>query len=219
MRAIVFDLDGTLIDSAPDLHAALNFVLRLEDRRPVSLETAQPMIGGGAVKMITEGFAVTGDPVTEAQMTKLHKAFLEFYEAECHHRSKPYPRVFEVLEQLRGDGYKLGVCTNKLGYLTDKVLAGFKMTGYFDSIAGADRFTTRKPDAGHLLGVLDELGVAAEDAVMVGDSETDVATARATGCPVIAVTFGYPTLPPDQLGADALISHYNELPGAINALR
>lgn len=219
MPAIVFDLDGTLIDSAPDLHAALNYVLSMEDRRPVSLEVAEPMIGGGALKLITEGFRATGDPVTEDQMAKLHPIFLEYYEKTCTRLSKPYPQTIEIIELLRDEGFKLGVCTNKLGYLTDKVLDGFNMTGLFGSIAGADRFKTRKPDAGHLLGVLDELGVGADDAIMVGDSETDVATARATGCPVIAVTFGYPTLPPDQLGADALISHYDELRGAIESLR
>lgn len=218
MHAIVFDLDGTLIDTAPDLHASLNHVLADNGRRTVTLEDCFGMIGGGARSMLTHGFAATGAAATEAEFPELLKSFLGFYEKNCVQKSAPFPGVFEALDRFRRDGIKLGLCTNKPGYLTDLVLAGYDLADYFGSIAGADRFPVRKPDPGHLLGVLDELGVEPSEAIMVGDSETDVATARAAGCPVVVFTFGYRTGPVEELGADTVIDDYANLPAAIDAL-
>lgn len=219
MRAIVFDLDGTLVDTAPDLHAALNHVLTAHGRRAVALEEAAPMIGGGAVMMITRGYEVTGDPVNDDDVPALFEMFLEYYEGTCTAHSVPYPGVFDALDQFRSEGIKLGVCTNKPGRMTDMVLEGLGFTGYFTSVAGADRYPVRKPHPDHLLGVLAELGVTPEESVMVGDSMTDVNTARAAGTPIVAVTFGYSNEPAHTFGADAVIEHYAQLPDAVDRFR
>lgn len=218
MRAIVFDLDGTLVDTAPDLHASLNHVLTSHGRRTVALEEAAPMIGGGAVMMITRGYEVTGRPVDKNSLPELYEMFLDHYERICTERSLPYQGVFEALNSFRDKGVKLGVCTNKPGRMADIVLNGLGFAGYFSSVAGADRYPVRKPHPDHLLGVLKELDVTPTETVMVGDSMTDVNTARAAGTMVVAVTFGYSNKPAHQFGADAVIDHFSELRGAINGL-
>jgi phosphoglycolate phosphatase len=184
---IVFDLDGTLVDTAPDLTNALNHALARAGQAPVSAETVRSLVGMGARVMIEEGLrraGVTGD--LEAMLGD----FLVHYEANIAAESRPFPGAAEALELLRGEGAKLAVCTNKREYLSRKLLQELGLEGYFGAIAGRDTFPMAKPDPGHLTGAIRLAGGAPSRAVMIGDSDVDVRTAKAASVPIVLVSFG-----------------------------
>jgi len=210
-NALVFDLDGTLVDSAPDLHRSLNAVLAEQGRTPVSLADIRSMVGDGAAKLVERGFADTGAPVEPAAMPGLVQRFLVHYSAGRHALTPAFPGVVETLRLLRERGYRLGVCTNKPYAPTMEILETLGLTGLFAAVTGGDSLPVRKPDPGHLLGTLDLLGATADRAVMIGDSANDVAVARAAGVPAIVVRYGYTRTPVEELGADAIITHFAEL--------
>ena len=210
-NALVFDLDGTLVDSAPDLHRSLNAVLAEQGRTPVSLADIRSMVGDGAAKLVERGFADTGAPVEPAAMPGLVQRFLVHYSAGRHALTPAFPGVVETLRLLRELGYRLGVCTNKPYAPTMEILETLGLTGLFAAVTGGDSLPVRKPDPGHLLGTLDLLGATADRAVMIGDSANDVAVARAAGVPAIVVRYGYTRTPVEELGADAIIAHFAEL--------
>ncbi|HUL05499.1 MAG TPA: phosphoglycolate phosphatase [Candidatus Acidoferrum sp.] len=210
-NALVFDLDGTLVDSAPDLHRSLNAVLAEQGRTPVSLADIRSMVGDGAAKLVERGFADTGAPVEPAAMPGLVQRFLVHYSAGRHALTPAFPGVVETLRLLRERGYRLGVCTNKPYAPTMEILETLGLTGLFAAVTGGDSLPVRKPDPGHLLGTLDLLGATADRAVMIGDSANDVAVARAAGVPAIVVRYGYTRTPVEELGADAIIAHFAEL--------
>ncbi len=219
LEAVLFDLDGTLIDSAPDLAAALNRLLAGEGRRELSLGEVVAMIGDGAPKLIERAFAATGDGVEGRRLEALRAAFLADYEANGAVLTRPYPGVVETLERLTGEGLRLGLCTNKPGRATRAVLAELGLAGHFGAVLGGDELDgVRKPDPRHLLALLELLGAGPERAAMVGDSENDVAAARAAGLPVIVVAFGYAHAPPGELGAEAVIERFTQLPEALRRL-
>lgn len=213
---LVFDLDGTLIDSAPDLRAAINEMLRERGRPPLSLAQVRSMIGDGALALVSRAFDASG--VAPAAAAAALPRFLELYEADAVRLTRPYPGVPETLATLRRHGYRTAICTNKPQDATRAVLDGLGLLPLFDGIAGGDRFVVRKPDPGHLLGLIGVLGARADAAAMIGDSENDAAAARAAGIPLVLMRYGYARADPVSLAADALLDHFAELPAALARL-
>ena len=215
-RAIVFDLDGTLVDSALDLAATLNRLLERHGRTAVALADVRNMIGEGAAKLVERGFNKTGGmPNGSWTLEKLTVDFLADYSRAVALHTRPFPHVVDSLERFARAGIAMGVCTSKAGALTRQLLAELDLTRHFAAVAGGDDVPARKPDPSHVMHVLERMGVNADDAIYVGDSETDVKTARAANLPVILVTFGYTPVPPRELGADAVIDSFSELPALV----
>jgi phosphoglycolate phosphatase len=211
-RAIVFDLDGTLVDSALDLAATLNRQLSRHGRTQVALADVRNMIGEGAAKLVERGFNKTGGMPNGAwTLDKLTAEFLADYSKAVALHTRPFPHVVDALERFGRAGIAMGVCTSKAGALTRQLLDELDLTRHFAAVAGGDDVRARKPDPSHVLHVLERMGVPADNAIYVGDSETDVKTARNAKLPVILVTFGYTPTPAAQLGADAVIDCFSEL--------
>jgi phosphoglycolate phosphatase len=212
---IVFDLDGTLIDTAPDLTLATNHALGLVGLEPVTVAQLHPFIGHGSKAMIDAGLRFRDVTVDQDELRRLHQGFLDFYADNIAVGSRPFEGVPELLDDLLSGGARLGVCTNKFEALTLELLKQLGLDKKFGAIAGRDTFAVFKPAPGHLTGTIERAGGRTERAVMVGDSEVDFATAMAAGVPSIGVTFGYTTRPVAELGADAVIDHYREFPAAL----
>ena len=218
-KAVVFDLDGTLIDSAPDLHVALNKLLAEHGRSPVSVQQVKMMVGDGAAKLVERGFAATGTTPGADQLPALTSAFLGFYEGNSADRTRPYPGVMDTLAVLKARGLALGVCTNKPEAATREILRDLSMDHLFGAVLGGDSIDgARKPDPRLLQGVLDMLGVSFDQAVMVGDAANDIGAARALGVPAIAVAYGYTRIPVDELGADMVVADFSQLDAALDRL-
>lgn len=213
---LVFDLDGTLVDSVPDLRAALNQMLRERGRPLVSEAQVQYMVGDGVPVLVARALAAGGADPSEAD-TALPR-FLEIYEANAAQLTRPYPGVPETLRALRDRGYRAAICTNKPQRATIAVLQGVGLLPLFDGIAGGDRFAVRKPDPGHLLGVISALGANPAASAMIGDNENDAAAARAAAVPLVLMRYGYARVDPDTLSADALLDRFSELPDALERL-
>lgn len=215
---IVFDLDGTLIDTAPDLIDTLNVVFAREGLPPVPFDAARTLIGGGVKRMIEQGLAAEQRTGTPEQIDRLFRDFLDHYEAHIADRSRPFPGLVEALDRLAERGSRFAVCTNKLEGLSLRLLRALDLADRFDAICGQDTFAIQKPDPEILLRTIARAGGAVERSVMVGDSETDILTARAARIPVVAVDFGYTEVPVTQLGPDRVISHFNDLPTSVREL-
>lgn len=207
----VFDLDGTLVDSAPDLLAALNAAMAQAGYAALPPETALGTVGHGAKAMIEAALAAIGVEPTPARVQPMHRHFLEHYEANIAVGTRPFPGVLDALDRLAADGALLAVCTNKFEGLSVRLLEELDMIGRFAAIVGADTLGVRKPDPGHLTGTIARAGGDPRRAVMVGDSRADIDAAKAAGVPVIAVDFGYTTVPVAELGPDHVISTYAAL--------
>ncbi len=221
--ALVFDLDGTLVDTAPDLLGATNAVLRSEGRAEVDPATLRHMVGFGARSLIQQTFAATGTPPEDARLPELVDRFLVHYRAHIADGSVIFPGVEDTLAALHAGGARLAVLTNKPQEMADLLLAALKLDRFFPVVYGAGRMSYVKPDARIFHDVVRDL--FAEDgaggggeAVMIGDSVTDVATARAAKAPVILVSYGYTPEPAATLGADAVIDHFGELVSALRRL-
>jgi phosphoglycolate phosphatase len=214
-EAVVFDLDGTLVDTGPDLTAALNHVMQQEGLAPVPLAAVRDMIGLGARALIERGMAYHRTNVAPECLEILWGNFLDFYESHICIYSMPYPGVIEALTALQGRGVKLGICTNKPEALSHKLIKTLGMKQFFLTNLGADSLPVRKPNPDHLFGVLSNMKVAPENSVMVGDSMVDVNTARNAKIPIVAVTFGFTDIPAKDFGADALLDHYGSLDAAL----
>lgn len=217
-RTIVFDLDGTLIDTAPDLIATLNVVFEHEGMPPVPYETARNLIGGGARGMIARGLAAEGRDVAPGKLEQMFDDFIAHYTAHIVDRSQPFPGLIEALDELERRGDRFAVCTNKLERLSVLLLERLKLADRFAVICGQDTFGIQKPDPEILRRTVAAAGGELQDAVMIGDSVTDIRTARAAGIPVIAVGFGYSDRPVSEYGPDRLISQFAQLPAAISAI-
>jgi phosphoglycolate phosphatase len=213
---IVFDLDGTLIDSAPDLTEALNRVLAEQDMPPVTTAAVRHMVGDGAVKMIERGFAAAGRPWDDGLPLALRDSFLAHYEDCMTDNTVAFDGVLTALEALREAGQTLAICTNKPAAMSEIILAHLGLDHFFASVLGGDSLAVHKPDPLHLLETISRAGGSRDAAVMVGDSATDVGAARNAAVPVVAVSFGYTRIPPAELGADALIDHFDELLPALS---
>jgi phosphoglycolate phosphatase len=217
-RTIVFDLDGTLIDTAPDLVDTLNVVFAREGLPPVAYETARNLIGGGARAMIARGIEADGVAVTPARLEQLFADFIAHYSEHIADRSRPFPGLTDALDALAADGCRFAVCTNKLERLSVRLLEQLNLAGRFAAICGQDTFGIQKPDPDVLRRTVQAAGGSLAQAIMIGDSDTDIRTARAAGVPVIAVDFGYSERPVSDLGPDRIISHFAQLRAAIAAI-
>ena len=213
---LLFDLDGTLVDTLPDLTNALNEVLRERGHEPLSPSQVKPMIGDGMPTLLARGFAARGAGAAEA--VAMQPRFIEIYEGSATDLSRPYPGVPETLAALRDAGYRTAVCTNKPQHATQAVLSGMGLEALFDGYAGGDRYPVRKPDPGHLLNLIAELGGDPRRAAMIGDSENDAASAHAAGLPLVLMRYGYARIDPAELAPQLVLDRFDELPAALAAL-
>lgn len=219
IEGLVLDLDGTLIDSAPDLHAAANILLAEAGREPLSLPAVVGMIGDGMPMLVERAFAATGAPPAEADMPHLARRFLEIYQDPSRdHLTRVYPGVPETLDRLRHEGLRLAVCTNKMEEAAVAVLRDLGLADRLDAVVGSDRVPARKPDPAHVLAALERIAVSAGRAALVGDGPNDVAAARGAGLPVVILSYGYSRAPADQLGADRVIDRFCDLPAALASI-
>jgi phosphoglycolate phosphatase len=218
VRTVVFDLDGTLVDTAPDLISALNFVLDREGLPPVPLESARDMIGAGARKLIERGLELEGRSVAHEDLTRLTGDFIDYYAAHIADTSRPFEGLEDALDDLQTLGYRFAVCTNKLEWLSKLLLDQLGLSSRFAAICGADTFGISKPDPVILQQTIVRAGGQLSSAIMVGDAGPDIGVARRAGVPVIGVGFGYTAVPIADLKPDRLISHMRELPAAVQSL-
>jgi phosphoglycolate phosphatase len=216
--ALIFDLDGTLVDTAPDLLDALNVVLAKEGRRPVKHADLRHLVGFGARTMLAEAFKMTGGPIDPARVEGMNDAFVVHYRSHIADFSRPYPGVEETLAAFEAEGARMGVLTNKPHDLSMLLLSKLGLDKYFAAVFGQGRVPYLKPDARIFQDVVREIGGAGAGALMIGDSLTDVQTARAGGAPVILVSYGYTPEPARTLGADAVVDDFREIPEAARRL-
>jgi phosphoglycolate phosphatase len=215
---IVFDLDGTLVDTAPDLIGSLNTILTREGMRPLPMASARNMIGGGARKLLERGLEAEGRTVTAAEMDRLVADFVAHYADHIADHSRPFEGLEIALDQLGAAGCILAVCTNKREWLSKRLLDKLSLSDRFAAVCGADTFGVSKPDPAILRQTVVRAGGEIASTIMVGDAGTDVGVARRAGVPVIGVTFGYTEVPIAQLNPDVVISHMRELPRAVSGL-
>jgi phosphoglycolate phosphatase len=216
--AIVFDLDGTLIDSVPEVAAALNHVLADFGRRQLSVNETLGMVGEGAVATLEHAFIATGAALDDGQIPKIMATYLAAYKDARGANTIIYPGVRPVLEQLRSAGVAMSICTNKPAATTTTTLEGLGLLEFFPRIVCPDDTLYRKPDGRHVLDCLDLDGKHSARAVLVGDSETDMAAARDAGIGFIAVSYGYSHVPIEDLHADVVIDHFLDLLAALQEL-
>lgn len=215
---LLFDLDGTLIDSARDVTAAVNVVLAKHGLATVDDETGRTLMGEGGRVRMRKAFAMRGHKLGEEDLTAVTREFIDAYALEPVLHTRPYDGVRAVLEELARAGVRLAVCTNKYEGSARDILGRLGLLPLLDDVAGADSFDVRKPHPGHLLKLLDRMGATAAGAAMIGDSLHDIHAARAAGLPSVAVSWGYTDTPPTELGADAVIGSFAELPAALQAI-
>jgi len=209
-RTLLFDLDGTLVDTGPDLTAALNHALGVLGRRTVDEESVKEMVGLGARKLLERGLEATGIMTPELVEAGV-QPFLDFYADNICVASRPYEGIEAAMDSLASAGVTLAICTNKPQRLSEMLVEALGWTGRFVAIRGADRVPQRKPHPAHVLSTIEAAGGDARSCAFVGDSIVDVTAARAAEVPVIAVSFGFPGRPADTPGADAVIDSYDEL--------
>jgi phosphoglycolate phosphatase len=215
---VVFDLDGTLIDTAPDLVRCTNHVLTSKGLPTVEAKVVRAAISHGARAMIHAGLQSQGIDETPSELDRLYRLFLEHYADTIAHESRPFPGLLATLDRLAEEGARLAVCTNKVERNSLKLLELLGLRSRFAAIAGFDTFAVAKPHPDHLLLTIDRAGGDRARAVMVGDSATDIRTAKAARVPVIAVSFGYTETPVRELGPDAVIDHYDEFGAALQGV-
>jgi phosphoglycolate phosphatase len=217
-RIVAFDLDGTLVDTAPDLIAALNFVLDREGLAPVPFNSARNMIGAGARKLIERGLEVEGRSMRVEDVNRLMKDFIDYYATHIADASRPFEGLETALDDLEAQGYRFAVCTNKLEWLSKRLLDQLGLSGRFAAICGADTFGVAKPDPVILQQTIARAGGHIGATIMVGDAGPDVGVARRAGIPIIGVEFGYTDVPIADLKPDRLIGHMRDLPAAVDGL-
>jgi phosphoglycolate phosphatase len=218
VRTVVFDLDGTLVDTAPDLISALNFVLDREGLPPVPLQSARTLIGAGVRRLLERGLEVDGRHASAEDIDRLTDDFIEYYAAHIADASRPFDGLESALDDLEAQGYRFAVCTNKLEWLSKRLLDRLGLSARFAAICGADTFGISKPDPAILQQTVARAGGQLSTAIMVGDAGPDIGVARRAGIPVIGVEFGYTDVPIADLKPDRLIGHMSELPAAVESL-
>ena len=219
IRTVLFDLDGTLVDSAPDLHVAANKVLSENNHRDVSLDEITMMIGDGVPKLVERCFEATGDGIYGDDLATLAKRFLTFYEPHAADLTVPFPGALDCLARLKSKGYALALCTNNPYDATMEILGALGLDAALDVVIGGDSLPgIKKPDPRHLLAALEKLGKEPASAVMVGDNANDVNAAKAANLPAIVCRFGYTQGPAENLKADLVIEHFDDLPEAFKKL-
>ena len=220
ITALIFDLDGTLIDSAPDLAAAANRMLPPLGRRAVTVEEIQLMIGDGVPKLVERCFVATGDIPPEDEFQTHVAAFIKDYEPRSAELTCAYDGAIAVLESLKAQGIKLSICTNKPYGATMAILTSLKLAPYFDVVIGGDTLPgIKKPDPRHLQAALEHMGVTPAACAMVGDNHNDVMAAHGAGLPVVLLSHGYTKTPVGELGGEAVIDHFTALEAALASLK
>jgi phosphoglycolate phosphatase len=214
-RDLIFDLDGTLIDSAPDLAHALNRLLGELGRPPLGLDSVRRMIGDGTPQLVRRALAEGGAAVEEAAMPELFERYRGFYLAGATQSTRAYPGVPETLAALKAAGHRMAVCTNKFQRPTMKILDFLDLTRFFTGVAGGDVVPARKPDPRHLLAALELIGGTPAESAMIGDGVNDVGAARAAGIPIILLDSGYGDIAARDLGGDCLLSGFSDIPAAL----
>jgi phosphoglycolate phosphatase len=212
---IVFDLDGTLVDTAPDLAEATNHVLATLGLDRVNELEIRPFVGHGALAMIDAAAKAHGRKLSERELHDLFEVFIVHYTANIAARSLPYPNAVAAIDALKNEGATLAVCTNKIEAHARAVLAALNLDRYFSAVTGRDSLGAYKPDPKHLTGTIALAGGRREAAIMIGDSETDIKTAKAANVPIIAVSFGYSVDPVASFGPDAVVDDYRDLRAAV----
>jgi phosphoglycolate phosphatase len=215
---LVFDLDGTLVDTAPDLIDALNFVLEREGLPAVPLQAARTMIGAGARKLIERGLELEGRAASTVDINRMTADFIEYYAAHIADGSRPFDGLEIALDELSARGFRFAVCTNKLEWLSKRLLDELGLSTRFAAICGADTFGVAKPDPAILQQTVSRAAGKMSSTIMVGDAGTDIGVARRAGVPVIGVSFGYTDVPIAELKPDRLIHHMLDLPSAVESL-
>ncbi|KJS14455.1 MAG: phosphoglycolate phosphatase [Hoeflea sp. BRH_c9] len=208
---VIFDLDGTLIDTAPDLMAGLNHVMDLNGLEHVTYADMTWLVGQGAKVMIERAWALHDHPSSPEQLEAAFDAFLVRYAADMPGKSLPYPGLIDALDRLEAAGMKLAVCTNKTEALARRLLDSLELTPRFAAITGGDTFAVKKPHGGHITGTIEMAGGSPANAVMIGDSVNDILAAQNAGVPTIAVPFGYSDKPVESFNPDIVIAHFDEL--------
>ena len=208
---LVFDLDGTLVDSAPDMHAAANRTLAGAGRGEITLDQTRSFIGDGVPKFVERAVAASGPALDKAGLDAITTAFLGDYQDNASTLTRPFPGVVDTLEALRQRGHRLAVCTNKPQRASDNLLRDLGLAELFEVIGAGDRYPVRKPDPGHLLGVLTEMSVASDAAIMTGDNEHDAETARAAGVRFALVPYGYARAPLESLPATFRLEAFTDI--------
>ena len=216
--AVIFDLDGTLVDTAPDLTAALNKVLDDAGHRSVPLSEVTHLVGDGARALVERGFDMVGAPLAGVALEAQIESFIAYYGAHLADESRPYEGVEETLQALHDEGARLGVCTNKRAHFSQRLLDEIGLARYFAAIAGGDSLPVKKPDPRHVLAAIEWAGGQPECAVMVGDSLKDMEAARGAGVACVAVAYGYGANAATLAAADAVIATFAELPGVLARL-
>jgi phosphoglycolate phosphatase len=212
---IVFDLDGTLIDTAPDLIDTLNAILSRHGVAAVAFEEARTMIGAGVKPLLQRALAARGKEFQSEEIERLYNEYLTIYAEQIADRSRPFPGLEPALDTLAGYGCSLAVCTNKLEWLSVRLLDALGLSKRFVAICGGDTFGLQKPEPELLWRTIGRAAGHPGQAVMVGDSISDIALARAAGIPIIAVDYGYTETPVGELGPDRVISALSDLPNAV----
>lgn len=215
---LVYDLDGTLADTAGDLMAALNFVLGREGLEPLPVANARSLLGAGGRALIERGFAASGRALAPGKLDALFGDFLAHYNAHIAVHTKLYPGVADALDSFAAAGFRQAICTNKMEASAKLLIRLLGVADRFAFICGQDTFGVGKPDPKPLIGTVEAAGGSLDRAIVVGDSITDIKTARAAGLPVIAVDYGYTDVPVTELGPDRVISHFDELPAALKSV-
>jgi phosphoglycolate phosphatase len=216
---LVFDLDGTLVDTASDIIATLNAVLAVEGLTPLAPEVAITMVSHGSRVLLESALKANGVEAESDRLDNLVAFFIDHYSEHIADHSRAFPGAVTALDRFAAAGWRLAVCTNKFEGLSRQLLGAIGLLDRFAAVTGQDTFGVRKPDPRHLLETIRVAGGRAENAVMVGDSIVDVDTAKAAGVPVIAVAFGYSAIPVNALGADRIIGHFDELYAAVGEVR
>ena len=218
MAVLLFDLDGTLADTNPDLHAAMNHILGQHGLAPLPQDKVRHLIGGGAAMILQRGFAEHGITLSDTDMAAATEDFVLWYDQNIDHGTRIFDNVVPILDRARAQKIKMGVVTNKREGLAAKLLFRLNLQGYFDVLIGGDTLATRKPEPETVHTAMTKLGGTPQDTVMLGDSEADTGAARAAGVKCVCVSFGYRRVPLEELGADAIIDDYAELPETLDRL-
>jgi phosphoglycolate phosphatase len=215
---LVFDLDGTLADTAADLVSTLNALLIREGLAAIPFQDARSMVGAGAKALLQRGLKANDVDVNEARLDQLFADFLAHYEEHIADETVLYPGVTAALERFKAAGWSFAVCTNKIEAPSVLLLTALGLADRFEAICGKDTFSVSKPDGDALLKTIAKAGGDPRRAIMVGDSKTDIETAKNAGVPVVAVNFGYTDLPVETFEPDRVIAHFDELWDAVDSL-
>ncbi|HUG60735.1 MAG TPA: phosphoglycolate phosphatase [Methylomirabilota bacterium] len=215
---LVFDLDGTLLDTAPDLLGALNAVLHEDGLPPADRATLARRFGHGAKALIVEAYRHAGQTGIDDRVERLTERFLIHYTSRIAAETRPFPGAVAAMDRLAALGVRFAVCTNKREGMAVPLLEALGLMHRFDAVLGGDSLPVRKPDPGHLLGAIAAAGGIPSASVLVGDSDADVLAARAAGVPVVGVTFGYSPDPMEQLNPSAVIDRFDDLDAALAAV-